>query len=233
MKIQEKDDCVVAHPAREPHSCVIWLHGLGADGYDFVSVAEQFAESGQPGSDGVRFVFPHAPKRPIAINNGMTMRGWYDIQDNDLSVSEDVNGIRASAKRLCRLLDEEREAGVPSARTAVAGFSQGGAMVLQVGLRYPHHLAGLLTLSSYLPLPHTIQEEALPGRVVAPITMMHGRYDTVIPVAQGRASLTALRYAGYSVTWQDYPISHSVCADEMNAIMYWLGIHLSPPSTLQ
>lgn len=199
-----------------PELAVIWLHGLGADGHDFEPIIPELGLA-----VGVRFVFPHAPIRPVTINGGMPMRAWYDIVGFD-AAAEDAAGIRASAAAVARLIDREMERGVPAARIVLAGFSQGGAIALQLGLREPRGLAGVLALSTYLPLAATLAHEKSAANAAVPIFMAHGTYDPVIPLAHADASRRALEREGYTVDWRVYPMAHAVCAPEIGAIGRWL-----------
>jgi phospholipase/carboxylesterase len=195
---------------------VIWLHGLGADGHDFEPIVPELRLR-----RAVRFVFPHAPIRPVTINNGLEMRAWYDIVGFDASAEDDA-GIRASASAVARLVDREVERGVAAERIVLAGFSQGGAIALQLGLREPRRLAGVLALSTYLPLAATLAREKSAASAGLPIFMAHGEYDPVIPVAQAETSRRILEREGYAVDWHVYPMPHAVCAPEIAAIGAWL-----------
>jgi phospholipase/carboxylesterase len=200
----------------QPRAAVIWLHGLGADGHDFEPIVPEL-ELPRP----VRFVFPHAPVRPVTINNGMRMRAWYDIfQFGD--GPEDEAGIRASEGLLKELVAVEKKRGVPSDKIVLAGFSQGGAIVLQTGLRYPERLAGIMALSTYLPLQEKIGEANSANRDV-PIFMAHGAYDDIIPLARAQQSKDLLVKAGYPVEWRTYPMPHSVCPEELGHISAFLA----------
>ena len=203
-------------PRASTELAVIWLHGLGADGHDFEPIVPELRVR-----RAVRFVFPHAPIRPVTINNGLEMRAWYDIVGFDAS-AEDAAGIRASAAAVTRLIDREVERGVPAERIVVAGFSQGGAIALQLGLREPRRLAGVLALSTYLPLAATLAREKSAVNAAVPIFMAHGSADPVIPLALADASRRALEREGYAVDWRVYPMAHAVCAPEIAAIGAWL-----------
>lgn len=207
-----------------PTASVIWMHGLGADGYDFVPIVKEIEANTIPGlSDGVRFIFPHAPMRPVTINNGMTMRAWYDIKMVDLVRMEDDQGLRASQAEIEKLIAREKERGIPAKRIILAGFSQGGAVTLQAGLRHPERLGGLMVLSSYLPLAGTVKAEAVATNSDVPILMVHGSGDQVINIARATASRDQLKELGYQVEWHEYPMEHSVCMEEVQAIRAWLG----------
>jgi phospholipase/carboxylesterase len=205
------------HPA--PSASVIWLHGLGADGYDFVPVVRELEALGAPPA---RYVFPHAPTMPVTINGGYVMRAWYDILGNDLVRREDERGIRASQSLVEALLARETGRGLPSARIVLAGFSQGGAIALQTGLRQPSPLAGLLALSTYLPLAATVAQERSAANASTRVFMAHGVSDPVIPMARGAASRDALQAMGYSVEWHEYAMPHSVCEEEIRDIARFL-----------
>jgi phospholipase/carboxylesterase len=198
----------------KPRTAVIWLHGLGADGHDFEPIVPEL-ELPEP----VRFVFPHAPIRPVTINNGMRMRAWYDIFQFG-GGPEDEAGLRASQKLLEELIKQQP---VPVNRVVLAGFSQGGAIVLQTALRYQERLAGVLALSTYLPLSASSKKEAAPANKDIPIFMAHGQFDDVIPIRRAEASREALVGLGYPVEWHTYPMPHSVCAPEIGDISRFLG----------
>jgi phospholipase/carboxylesterase len=215
-------DTIETVTGAEPHGSIIWLHGLGADGHDFEPIVPELALGDAP----VRFVFPHAPVRPVTINGGMSMRAWYDIVSLDRNGVQDEQGIRESGERLCGLIERERERGIDYRRIVAAGFSQGGAIALHAGLRFPHRLAGIIGLSTYLPLARTLQAEVLGNRKVPPgelpIFMAHGSFDPTIPMRYGRGSAEALAAAGFPVEWHEYPMGHAVCADEIAALGRWL-----------
>jgi len=203
-------------PAPGTHTAtVVWLHGLGADGNDFVSIVP---ELGLPKNHGIKFVFPHAPVQPVTINNGMPMRAWYDILSLTRMEKRDVTGTQNSAARIAGLLDAERAAGIASEKLILAGFSQGCAMTLYTGLRYPHRLGGLLALSGYLPLHDRLAAEAAPANKDLPILMCHGQYDPVLPMVLGKSSAEILGAAGYPVDWREYPMQHQVCMEEIEDI---------------
>lgn len=213
------DDRVVLEPVQPATAAVIWLHGLGADGHDFVPVVQELS---LPASPGVRFVFPHAPQRPVTINGGMRMRAWYDIKALERDGPEDVDGIRESGEQTAALLDEQRAAGIPAERLIVAGFSQGGAIALHSGLRYGEPLAGILALSTYLPLRSQALAEASDANRATPVLMMHGSLDPVLPMALGEMSRDLLLGAGYRIDWHEYPMQHQVCLQQIQRISAWL-----------
>jgi len=202
-----------------PTASVIVLHGLGADGHDFVPVAEQL---NLDAVGAVRFVFPHAPTRPVTINGGYVMRAWYDILGTDLLRREDEAGLRASQLEVAALIRRERERGVAAGRIVLMGFSQGCAMTLMTGLRHDEKLAGLVGLSGYLPLAATTAAERHAANVATPIFLAHGVQDTVIPIARATASRDALVALGHPVEWHDYLMPHSVCAEEIEDLNRWL-----------
>lgn len=222
--LRQERECLVLEPQGEHRATVIWLHGLGADGHDFAPVVEQFA---WPKRHGVRFLFPHAPKRPVTINGGMVMRAWYDVCAPVLGEQEDAAGIRDSSGRVHALVEREREDGIAAEHIVLAGFSQGGAIALYSGLRYPQRLAGLLILSAYLPLPDTLEEEAAGAQRATPILMLHGRDDDVIALHQGLASRERLQQAAYTVAWEDYPMAHAACGQELADAGRWLAAQLA------
>ena len=193
---------------------MIWLHGLGADGHDFEPIVPEL-HLAKP----VRFVFPHAPMRPVTINNGMRMRAWYDIYQFG-GGREDEQGLRASQK----LVDEMiRAQDLPPERIVLAGFSQGGAIVLQAGLRYAERLAGIMALSCYLPIASTVAAERSAANQSIPIFMAHGAHDDIIPIQRARQSRAALEGLGYQIEWHEYPMPHSVCAPEIADISAFLA----------
>jgi phospholipase/carboxylesterase len=208
-----------------PRAVVIWMHGLGADGRDFVPVVPELK---LPPALPVRFVFPHAPLRPVTINGGAVMRAWYDILDLDGARGEDERGLRASQEQVEALLARETARGVAPRQIALAGFSQGGAVALQTGLRFPARLAGILALSCYVPLARTLGAEAAPANRDLPIFMAHGVADPLIPLARARRARDRLLEQGYPVTWREYPMPHAVCAEEIADIAAWLGQVLGP-----
>ena len=216
---QESEDGIVLTPETPAGASVIWLHGLGADGYDFVPIV---SELGLPAEAAVRFVFPHAPVRAVTINNGMRMRAWYDIAGVDIGAREDAAGVRESAATVERLIQRERETGLAGNRIVIAGFSQGGAIALHAGLRHAEALAGVLALSTYLPLRGELAQAASANRST-PILMCHGRFDPIIPYAVGEGSRDLLRAHGYAVEWRGYDMQHEVCRAEIAAIGAWLA----------
>ena len=212
-------DCVELQTDPNPRHAVVWLHGLGADGYDFVPIVRELELVGAPPA---RYVFPHAPQIPVTINGGYVMRAWYDILGTEPEGREDEARLRASAAAVERLIEREGERGVPRNRLVLAGFSQGGAITLQAGLRATEPLAGLMALSTYLPLASRAEAEATPVSRSIPIFMAHGTGDQVITFARSTASRDRLKALGYAVEWHEYPMEHSVNADEVRAIAAFL-----------
>lgn len=209
----------VIETGANPGSTIIVLHGLGADGYDFVPIC---GELDLKPLGAVRFVFPHAPERPVTINGGYVMRAWYDILGADLVRREDEAGLRESLRQITALIDAERQRGIPAERIVVAGFSQGCAMALMTALRYPERLAGAVGLSGYLPLAATTAAERSPANADLPIFLAHGSQDPIVVPARGTASRDALRALGHDVEWHDYPMPHSVCMEEIQDLNAWL-----------
>lgn len=210
---------VEINPQKTPVAVVIWLHGLGADGHDFEPLIPQL---GLVDTLGVRVVLPHAPRRAVTINGGMQMRAWYDLKAADFSRGEDNEGIRASEQQLRALIQREMDRGIPAARIVLAGFSQGGAMVLHSGLRYPQALAGILALSSYLPLADTLETQAAAANSKVPIMMAHGTQDPVVPVMLALQSRDRMQQLGYDVNWHSYPMQHALCPEEISEVRDWL-----------
>ena len=198
-----------------PEATVIWMHGLGADGNDFVPIVRELDLSECP---AIRFVFPHAETMPVTINNGYVMRAWYDILGMDLVRREDEVGLRKSQQQIEQLITREIERGIPAERIILAGFSQGCAMTLQTGLRHPKKLAGLLCLSGYLPLADKLPAECSEANRSTPIFMAHGRVDPVVQIARAETSRDFLTRLGYAVEWKDYSMPHSVCEEEIDDI---------------
>ena len=202
-----------------PGATIIVLHGLGADGNDFVPIAQELDLSAV---GPVRFVFPHAPVMPVTINNGYRMRAWYDILGVDLVKREDEAGLRRSLDQIEALLARETERGIPANRIVLAGFSQGCAMALMTGVRYKERLAGIVGMSGYLPLASTTVSERSDANALTPIFLGHGLHDNVVVLERGLASRDALRGLGYEVEWHEYPMAHSVCMEEISDLNAWL-----------
>ncbi|HTB29359.1 MAG TPA: hypothetical protein VK715_10415 [Steroidobacteraceae bacterium] len=205
--------------APNPNAAVIWLHGLGADYHDFEPLVPEIVPRRER---AWRFVFPNAPVRPVTINGGMSMRAWYDILGFDRLTAEDTAGFRDTDGRVAALIGREIERGIPAARIVLAGFSQGGAVSLYTGLRYPERLAGLLALSCYLPLAGTLAAERAPANAGAPIFMAHGLEDGVLPIGMGLESREKLKALGFAVEWHQYRMAHSVCQAEVADIREFL-----------
>jgi phospholipase/carboxylesterase len=210
-------DAIEIETAKNPSASIIWLHGLGADGNDFASIVPALTLP----KAAIRFVFPHAPIQPVTINGGMRMRAWYDIADGAIR-HEDENGVRASQRLIEALIAREKERGTAARRLVLAGFSQGGAIALQTGLRHPERLAGIMALSSYLPIADKFSAEASAANRDVPVFMAHGSYDPIVPLARAEQSRGVLQSFGYAVEWREYPMPHSVCAEEVTDIGAWL-----------
>ncbi len=198
----------------DPQMAIIWLHGLGADGHDFEPIVPQFQHPDLP----LRFVFPHAPIQPVTINGGMAMRSWYDIKGLDIGARADEAGIRESEKTIHDLIAEQVDQGIPPENIILAGFSQGAAMTLHTGSRYPHKLAGMVALSGYVPMPEKLPVEKHPANQDTPVFMAHGTLDPVVPYALGAASAKIMQANGYPVEWHTYPIQHGVAPEEIAAV---------------
>ena len=211
-------DAIQLETGRDPERSVIWLHGLGADGRDFVPIVSELDLPAAP----IRFVFPHAPVQAVTINNGMRMRAWYDIVADDLARREDERGVRASQGLVEALVARERERGIRPERIVLAGFSQGGAISLQTGLRHPERLAGIMALSTYVPIAATLEAERNRANADVPIFMGHGTQDPIIPLAHARRSKELLERLGYPVEWHEYVMPHSVSPHEIRDIGAWL-----------
>lgn len=220
MQLPETIEVSTGDPAE---GSVIWLHGLGADGHDFEPIVPELGLAGQR---NLRFVFPHAPLRPVTINGGMTMRAWYDVLTLERGGPQDEAGIRESSGLLEMLIEREHEREIPYEKIVLAGFSQGGAIALHTALRYPQRLAGLMALSTWLPLSDCIDQEVVQNADAQtqdlPIFMAHGSFDPMLPLALGQHSHETLEQAGYKVEWHDYPMAHAVCAEEIADIRNWL-----------
>lgn len=217
-------DCVQIETAANPRFSVIWLHGLGADGNDFGPIVPELVAKDWP---PIRFIFPHAPKRPITINGGMSMRAWYDISGMEIANKQDEAGIRASMVHLDALIARENERGVPASRIFLAGFSQGAAMVLSSGLRCSEPLAGIIALSGYLPLDKQLAEERSAANAEVPLFIAHGSMDPVVPQALGMLGRDFLRSLGYTIEWHSYPMAHQVCAEEIADLRNWIGAQIA------
>jgi len=212
-------DNIEIETAPNPTIAVVWLHGLGADGNDFVPLVRELDLTGLP---GIRFVFPHANTMPVTINGGYVMRSWYDIVATDLTRREDEGGLRASQLQVEALIAREKARGIPASRIILAGFSQGCAMTLQTGLRHPETLAGMLCLSGYLPLSSVAGAERSEASLGTPIFMAHGVQDPVVPFARAEESRKVVEALGYQVEWHAYPMQHTLCLEEVQDISTWI-----------
>lgn len=210
--------------AANPRFSILWLHGLGADGNDFAPIVPALVDPAWP---PLRFVFPHAPVRPVTINNGMSMRAWYDIAAFDLNARQDEAGMRASIGEVETLIEREHSRGVPSERIVLAGFSQGGAIALAAGLRHPQRLAGIVALSTYLPLHAALAGERSASNAATPIFWGHGSVDPVVVLQRGIDSRDLLQSLGYPLEWHTYPMAHAVCPEEIGDLRRWLAQRLA------
>lgn len=218
--MQSEKTIEVIHGEGDPTHAIIWLHGLGATADDFVPVVPHLGLAATP---AIRFVFPQAPNRPITINGGMAMPGWYDIKGPDLKDKEDLEGMVASRSVLEALIDQQIKLGIESRNIIIAGFSQGGAVVYYTGLRTPHRLAGILALSTYLPFQQEAKAQQSCVNQQTPILAMHGQLDPVVPINIGRASYEALLGLGYQVDWKDYSMEHNVIPEQIAEIGQWIN----------
>jgi len=209
--------------AARPQASVIWLHGLGADGHDFEPIV---ARLGLPSDLSVRFIFPHAPSMPVTLNGGYIMPAWYDIRESDLGIEHDHEGIMHSARDIQMLIEQERMRGIAANRIILAGFSQGAAMALHVGLRQSEPLAGIMILSGYLLLPDLTAQFSQAAKNT-PLFMAHGIHDPVVPFSLGDQTRRTLESLGYTIQWHSYPMEHNVCPEEIRHIGAWLNKGLS------
>jgi len=212
-------DSIIIETQQHPDAAVIWLHGLGADGSDFVPIIDQLQ---LPSNLAIRFIFPHAPMRPITINQGYQMPGWYDISSLSTIEQEDEAGIKESSAILKQICEDQEAEGINSSRIIVAGFSQGGAIALHCGCRYPRPLAGIMALSTYLALPDSLDDEINENMTETPVFMAHGRQDDVVSYEYGYDSKEQLEGHDVPVAWYEYDMGHSVCLEEINHIRQWL-----------
>ncbi len=213
--------------ATNPTAAVIWLHGLGADGHDFAGLVPELDLSGCP---AIRFIFPDAPAIPVTINGGYVMPAWYDIRGADLVTGQDDAGIRLSERAICALIEREIARGIPARRIVLAGFSQGCAIALHTGLRYPQSLAGIMALSGYLPLADSLAAERSSANAHTPIFMAHGTQDPVVVPARGEATRDLLTRLAYAVAWHSYPMAHSVHPREVADMSVFLTQVLTQPA---
>jgi phospholipase/carboxylesterase len=211
--------------AAKPDAAIIWLHGLGADGNDFVPVVPELVKRGER---AWRFVFPHAPARPVTLNGGMRMRAWYDIISLEGRMVEDEAGFRSTDLAIRELMSREIQRGVPAGRIVLAGFSQGGAVSLYTASRFPERLAGVMALSTYLPLASRLAAERGNANLAMPIFMAHGLADAIIPITRGIDSRDQLKSLGYSIEWHQYPMAHALCTEEITDIRHFL-LRVLPP----
>jgi phospholipase/carboxylesterase len=224
MKGFETQDAVTLVPEGPVRAAVIWLHGLGADGNDFVPIV---GELDLPRDAGLTFIFPHAPVRPVTINGGMPMRAWYDIFGLGRLEVQDEGGIRDSERLVRGLIQQQLDAGIEARRIIVAGFSQGGAIALHTALRYPQRLGGILALSTYLPLAERLAAERSEANRDIPILMCHGRLDPMLPFSLGQESCAQLQRLGYAVAWREYLMHHEVCMEQIEDVGRWLRERLA------
>jgi len=218
------DQPIIIETSENPTAAVIWLHGLGADGNDFVPIVP---ELGLPDDLGIRFIFPNAPLQPVSCNGGYVMRSWYDIYSLDDFDREDKNGLMQSQQTVEQLIQNENNRGINPDRIILMGFSQGGAVVLHTGLRHSQRLAGIGALSTYLPLRGDVIKEKHQANADVPIFMAHGSHDQVVRYEHGDASCKLLQQLGYSVDWFSYPMEHNLCAEEIDDISTWIQHVLS------
>lgn len=209
--------------APDPAHAIIWMHGLGADGHDFEPIVPELVGADWP---PLRFVFPHAPSRAITVNGGMRMPGWYDIAGFEIAQRQDEAGIRQSIVQIEQLISREHERGVASGNIILAGFSQGAAMALSVGLRHAGTLAGIVALSGYLPLMEALATERTPANARTPVFLGHGSSDPVVPEFLGTTTRDFLQHLGHPVTWHSYPMAHQVCAMEIAHLRLWISARL-------
>ncbi len=218
-------DSITIDPPTEATATVIWMHGLGATGHDFPPVVP---ELGLPPGHGIRFIFPHAPSIPVTVNGGMVMPAWYDILAMDFDRRVDEEGVRRSADQIQALVENEVAEGIPAHRIVLAGFSQGGAIALHLGLRYPETLAGILLLSTYMACDANVETERSDANAATPIFQAHGSQDPMVLPGMGQAARDRLLAMGYEVEWHTYPMEHHVIPEEIAAVGTWLKHRLPP-----
>jgi len=212
-------DAIIIETHEQPDAAIIWLHGLGADGNDFVPIIDQLQ---LPSHYAIRFIFPNAPLRPITINQGYQMPGWYDISSLSIVEQEDEAGIKESSAILKQLCESQEASGIEASRIIVAGFSQGGAIALHCGCRYPRPLAGIMALSTYMPLPESLADEITDSVVETTVFMAHGRQDDVVAYEYGMQGMELLESCNIDVRWHEYDMGHAVCIEEIHHIRQWL-----------
>ena len=210
---------VESNPSSTPDACVIWLHGLGDSGHGFAPIVPELK---LPDSMAVKFIFPHAPERPVTINGGMRMRSWYDIKSLDFNSRADLDGVQTSAYQVENLINAQIDSGIPAERIVLAGFSQGGVVALHLLPRFAKKLAGVMALSTYMCEPTLLNSEATDTNKDTPIFMAHGDQDEVVPIFMGNAAYQTMHSNGFNATWQTYPMQHNVCVQELNDISAWL-----------
>jgi len=211
-------DSIIKETAEKPSAAIIWMHGLGADGYDFVDV---IPELGLPKSSTIRFIFPHAPIMPVSINGGYEMRAWYDITDMNLAIDPDIKNIEVNSKLIAELIDAEIEKGISSEKIMLIGFSQGGVIALHTATRYPKKLAGVVSLSSYFPTAETMPLDGINAKI--PVFFGHGNYDNVVPPILGQKAFEFLKSNGNPVERHTYNMMHSVCMEELKSLGCWIA----------
>jgi len=212
-------DSIIIETNEHPDAAIIWLHGLGADGNDFVPIVDQLQ---LPSHYAIRFIFPNAPLRPITINQGYQMPGWYDISSLSIVDQEDEAGIKESSEILRQLCESQEADGIESSRIILAGFSQGGAIALHCGCRYPRPLAGIMALSTYMPLPDQLADEISEAVTETTLFMAHGRQDDVVAYDHGKQSMALLESYNIEILWHEYDMGHAVCIEEIQHIRQWL-----------
>jgi len=210
---------VEVNPNSKAKATVIWLHGLGDSGNGFAPIVPDLK---LPDELGIRFVFPHAPMRPVTINNGMSMRAWYDITSLDFTNRADIQGVKESSAFVADLIEKEIAQGIPANKIVLAGFSQGGVIALNLGTRYEKTLAGVMSMSSYMSEPEKLSDEAHTANKNTPVFVAHGTYDDVVPIFMGNAAFKVLESNGYQATWHEYAMQHNVCMQQLNDISNWL-----------
>lgn len=208
-------------------AAVIWLHGLGDSGHGFAPIVPELR---LPAGHGIRFLFPHAPERPVTINNGFVMRAWYDLKTMDLQNRADEDGVRQSAAQVQTLIDKVIASGVPAEKILLAGFSQGGVIALHLLPRLPYKIAGVMALSTYMGMPDKLKAEMNGNNKSTPVLVAHGTMDDVVPLSAGKAAFDALKYAGFQVSWLDYRMAHSVCAQEVADLSRFIQQRLLQPA---
>ncbi|MDX1351380.1 MAG: alpha/beta hydrolase-fold protein [Thiomicrorhabdus sp.] len=219
--LADLDPSIIVEPTTPANAAVIWLHGLGADGHDFEGILPQL---NLPKEHGIRFIFPHAPVQPVTVNGGMSMRSWYDIYSMTIAQKVDVDGINQSSELVNALIEQQVAQGIPANKIVLAGFSQGGLVVLHTALHSPQMLAGVMALSTYY--PSVCQQESVSNLNIMPIYMAHGSFDQVIPLTLAEKSKDFLQHLGLQVEWHTYPMEHSVCMAEIEHIANWLKARL-------